>query len=98
MNDDLPTPECKPTPHPDAIASGTCPSPSTDPIVTDPPTEPLPTDDTIATTEVPAPPAVEEPTLPTTGPSTLLLVGIGMTLLVIAAVIVLLFRRRKMTW
>jgi hypothetical protein len=94
MNDDI-TPECKPTPHPDAIASGTCPSPSDAPIVTDPPTEPLPT---VTTTEVPAQPPVDDPTLPITGPSTLALVGIGLALLVAAAVIVLITRRRSMTW
>jgi len=90
-----PTPECKPTPHPDAVASGTCPDPSSEPVVTDAPTEPLPTTTTI---EVPDSGPVDEPTLPVTGSSTLILAGIGLALIVAAAVIILITRRRSVTW
>lgn len=56
-------PECKATPHPDAVASGTCPAPSADP--TPWPEPPTTTTQTVQPVETPAHP--DSDTLPQTG-------------------------------
>lgn len=99
-----PTLECKPTPHPDAVAAGTCPSPSSDGLLDDvlggqpsPSDDGQPTAKTESPSQAPTEPqattvAPTEPDhaaqLPTTGFSATAGVTIGLLLLVVGAAII----------